>query len=298
MKRDRYEMLQYLVLESAVLLWHISGDAIQVRSVFLPRSELIKKVAELRKSLTDVHETFNEQIAREMFLFLIQPVLQEIKTDHLVIIPHEDLYYVPFQVFQDPSDRTYLGERFRLSYAPSATIFSGLRKAENVAGGKLLVVADPNISEARKEVDFLAKLYPGRHQVVSDVSETDLKSWIADYSLHHFSVHGKFRPEEPLLSYLKLRAGGQDDGELTAAEMFGLPLEQSRLVVLSACETGQAQATHANEVLGMVAPSSMLAPIRLFYPAGKLTRRRRACGCRRFTRKRKADRSARLPDWP
>ena len=34
--------------------------------------------------------------------------------------------------------------------------------------------------------------------------------------------------------------------------MFGLPLEQSRLVVLSACETGQAQATHANEVLGMV----------------------------------------------
>ena len=56
MKRDRYEMLQYLVLESAVLLWHISGDAIQVKSVFLPRSEMIKKVAELRKSLTDVHE--------------------------------------------------------------------------------------------------------------------------------------------------------------------------------------------------------------------------------------------------
>ena len=70
-------------------------------------------------------KTFDEQIAREMFLFLIQPVLQEVKTDHLVIIPHEDLYYVPFQVFQDPSDRTYLGERFRLSYAPSATIFLG-----------------------------------------------------------------------------------------------------------------------------------------------------------------------------
>ena len=42
-------------------------------------------------------------------------------------------------------------------------------KAEHIAGGKLLVVADPKISEARKEVAFLAKLYPGRHQVVSDV---------------------------------------------------------------------------------------------------------------------------------
>ena len=69
---------------------------------FWPRSELIKKVAELRNSLTDVHEPFNEQIAREMFLFLIQPVLQQIKTNHLVIIPHEDLYYVPFQVLPGP----------------------------------------------------------------------------------------------------------------------------------------------------------------------------------------------------
>ena len=39
---------------------------------------------------------------------------------------------------------------------------------------------------------------------------------------------------------------------LTAAEMFGLPLAPNSLVVLSACDTGQAQATRANEILGMV----------------------------------------------
>lgn len=33
--------------------------------------------------------------------------------------------------------------------------------------------------------------------------------------------------------------------------MFGLPLNNSRLVVLSACETGRAEATHGNEVLGI-----------------------------------------------
>jgi CHAT domain-containing protein len=51
---------------------------------------------------------------------------------------------------------------------------------------------------------------------------------------------------------LSFRRGGGDDGRLTAAEMFGLPLEKSRLVVLSACETGRAEATHGNEILGMV----------------------------------------------
>jgi CHAT domain-containing protein len=33
--------------------------------------------------------------------------------------------------------------------------------------------------------------------------------------------------------------------------MFGLPLARARLVVLSACETGRAETTNANEVLGM-----------------------------------------------
>lgn len=34
--------------------------------------------------------------------------------------------------------------------------------------------------------------------------------------------------------------------------MFGLPLQQARLVVLSACESGEAEVTRANETLGMV----------------------------------------------
>ena len=33
--------------------------------------------------------------------------------------------------------------------------------------------------------------------------------------------------------------------------MFGLPLGQAKLVVLSACETGQIEATPGNEILGM-----------------------------------------------
>ena len=66
-------------------------------------------------------------------------------------------------------------------------------------------------------------------------------------------MHGKFEASAPLLSYLDLGPrGGGDDGKLTAVEMFGLPLDNSRLVVLSACETGRTEATNGNEILGMV----------------------------------------------
>jgi CHAT domain-containing protein len=103
-------------------------------------------------------------------------------------------------------------------------------------------------------VRAIAQLFPGRSKVVTDTlaQEKDVKAWVRDFEVIHLSVHGKFNAAEPMLSYLSLARGGSDDGRLTAAEMFGLPLDKSRLVVLSACETGRAEATHGNEVLGMV----------------------------------------------
>ena len=103
------------------------------------------------------------------------------------------------------------------------------------------------------EAQAVAQLYAPRHKLLLDplARETDVKRWAGEYDILHLSVHGNFSESEPLLSYVKLGRGGTDDGELTAAEMFGLPLTRSRLVVLSACETGKARVTHANELLGM-----------------------------------------------
>jgi CHAT domain-containing protein len=254
MREEHFEMLQYLVLEHAVILWHIAPDAVHVRNVFLPRSEVIGKVAALQKSLEDRNGAFDESTAKEMYLFLIQPALAWIKSERLIIVPHEVLHQVPFQVFKDPASDRFLGERFQISYAPSATVLLAMKRARSVAAGRLLAVADPDIAAAPGEVRAIAKLFPGRSKVVTDelATETNVKSWIGEHDLVHLSVHGKFNAGEPLLSYLQLRKSGDDDGRLTAAEMFGLPLEKAQLLVLSACETGKAEATHANEILGMV----------------------------------------------
>ena len=252
MQEERYEVLSYLVTEDQTILMYVRGDAVHVRAVFLPRSQLIDKVARLRKSINK-EARFDEQTAQELFLFLIQPALQWITSNHLVIIPHEALYDVPFQVFRDPSDNRYLGERFQLSYAPSATILMRLKQMDTLAGGRLLAIAK-GIHNGSEEVETVARFYPNAQKVIKDgrVTKTDLNAWAGDYNLLHLSVHGRFDAEAPLLSYLELSKSGQDDGRLTAAEMFGLPLTKTRLVVLSACETGRTEATHANEILGMV----------------------------------------------
>jgi CHAT domain-containing protein len=254
MRSERFEMVQYLVLESGVIVWHIGPDSVTAHHVFLPRTQLMSKVASLQKSLADRNAKFDETTARELFLFLIQPLLPQIHSERLVIIPHEDLNYVPFQVFQDPADGKYLGERFQISYAPSASVLLGLKRSTTLAGGRLFAAADPAIVAAGGEVASIGKLFPGRSRIVSETlaRESDVKTAARDYDIVHLSVHGKFNATEPMLSYVALAPGAGDDGRLTAAEMFGLPLDNSRLVVLSACETGRAEATHGNEVLGLV----------------------------------------------
>jgi CHAT domain-containing protein/tetratricopeptide (TPR) repeat protein len=254
MKQDNFEVLEYLVSDTAVNVWHIDANGVHVRNVFLPRSELFAKVEALQKSLSDRNNAFDRKTARELYLFLIQPVATSIRAERLVIVPHDALHSLPFQVLENPSDGSSLGERFQLSYAPSASIQMGLRKTS--AGGKktLLAATDPEISEGEHEVESIAKLYSGRSKLMLDslIKESDVKASVGDYDIVHLSVHGRFNSQEPMLSYLKLAPGAQDDGRLTAAEMFGLPLAKTSMVVLSACETGKAEATRSNEVLGML----------------------------------------------
>ena len=58
----------------------------------------------------------------------------------------------------------------------------------------------------------------------------------ASYDVIHLSTHGLFDTTMPLLSELVFREGGNDDGNLYAGEILGLPLT-TNLVVLSACQT-------------------------------------------------------------
>jgi CHAT domain-containing protein len=209
--------------------------------------------------------TFDEKAATELFLTLVNPVLPYTRTKHLVIVPHEDMTNLPFQLLKNPADGSFLGEGLQISYAPSATILAGLNRRPDFANGRLLAMADPGIANAVAEVNAIGGLYPGRAKIVTDTlaSKQSLKSSTGGYNLLHLSVHGVFDTNNPLLSYLKLRPAQGDDGHLTAAEMFGLNLPENSLVVLSACETGLVKATHGNDVLGMV-------PALLFSGAGTL----------------------------
>ncbi len=141
-------------------------------------------------------------------------------------------------------------------YAPSATVYADLKPWQGSARNRVLAVADPSLGAAGQELAALQKIYGAGYRRLGGedlATKAMLKS--ADgggAEVWHLAVHGHFNGKDPLLSYLELAPAGGDDGRLTAAEMFGLPLGHTRLVVLSACETARAEVGRSNEVVGMM----------------------------------------------
>ena len=66
----------------------------------------------------------------------------------------------------------------------------------------------------------------------------------------HLATHGQFRADAPMESRLLLAPDGENDGNLTVPEIYGLRLNAD-LVTLSACETGLGEVAGGDDVIGL-----------------------------------------------
>lgn len=125
----------------------------------------------------------------------------------------------------------------------------------------------PELKQARSEGEIIGRIFPDAKLFVDEQAiETTLKQVRRPYWLH-LATHGFFLPnplqagvsrfENPLLrSGLALaganaRKSGNDDGILTAFEVAALDLWGTKLVVLSACETGNGEVKTGEGVMGL-----------------------------------------------
>lgn len=114
MNEEHFEVLQYMIQESALILWHISGDGVTVRNVVLLNADLIKKIDSLQASLEDPNNDFDADTAKELYLFLFAPTRDSIKSKRHVIIPQAELHQLPFEALLDPETGQALGENYQI----------------------------------------------------------------------------------------------------------------------------------------------------------------------------------------
>jgi tetratricopeptide (TPR) repeat protein len=272
---------EYLSSDVILLAYHVIGDEIVA---FVDAQDSIRAVRNLGsaasvarlvqqldvqwdrlgagKEFAERHIALLERLTRQVLASLygelmrpLEPYLNEaLSTDFeetgapqkLAIVPHGLLHRVPFHALFD--GESYLLERFEVSYAPSAKVYSLCQERISRGLDKVLAlsVADPLIPAVTEEAQAVSRHFPAA-EVLSDQQATveALRAKAPDCSVLHLACHGMFRSDNPMFSSLKLC-----DGWLTAADVLDLDLAGA-LVTLSACESGRNEVFAGDELIGL-----------------------------------------------
>ena len=185
----------------------------------------------------------------------LEPLLEEtvdrssgrtVASRKLVIVPHGLLHRVPFHALFD--GRSYLLERFEVSYAPSAKVYSLCQGRIPRGFDKALVlgVADPSIPAVAEETQAVVQHLPAAELLRDQQATVEaLRSKVPGCGVLHLACHGMFRVDNPMFSSLKV-----GDGWLAASDVIRLDLAGA-LVTLSACESGRNEVYAGDELMGL-----------------------------------------------
>ena len=179
--------------------------------------------------------------------------------DRVILIPHRFLHLFPLHALP-LANGDYLCDRFPngVSYAPSCQLLQLTQKRDRPDFNNLFAVQNPtdDLLYTNLEVEIIRSSFPSAQVLVKQ--EATKIAFNASLNLplancNHFSCHGEFNLKSPLESALILA----NEERLTLGEIFGLTLNQCRLVTLSACETGLTDPTSiSDEYIGL--PSGFL----------------------------------------
>ena len=184
---------------------------------------------------------------RELYMELIAPLRARLSAEHLVIVPHGVLHYLPFHALYDGEN--YLADSFTISYAPSAGIFSLCQQKPSAANEAPLVIGVPDSRAPfmQSEAESVARALRGSELILgAEEGEAALRNKGARSRLIHIATHGHYRPDNPLFSGIRLGAG-----YLNLYDLYQFELNAG-LVTLSGCATGINVVGAGDELLGLV----------------------------------------------
>ncbi len=118
----------------------------------------------------------------------------------------------------------------------------------------IVLRSDPKaaLPNAQMEVKRIAEKFPQTEAYLrKEASETLAIKIMGNFDIVHFACHGEtVESGDPMQSCLRLTPDENNDGRLTAAEIFNLKLN-AQLVILSGCETGRGELWGADEMIGL-----------------------------------------------
>jgi CHAT domain-containing protein len=241
--------VEYLLSDSAGTAFVVTPDTLAALDLGVGRRTLANLIDFARGTMTadsGPQSTLWRAPLRRLYQYLIQPIDRAglLAGKHrLILAPHAELHYLPFATLIAPGPgEQFLVQRYAITYTPSASVWSRLAARDSASAPRGMLALAPVGREAlpgaEAEVRGMGRLFPGAAvRLGPEATESAFKRAASSYQFLHIATLGVLNKQNPLFSYVALRPGGEEDGRLEVHEVLNLSLH-SRLVVLSACQTG------------------------------------------------------------
>jgi CHAT domain-containing protein/tetratricopeptide (TPR) repeat protein len=267
-------ILEYFINRDKLFIWLVnpSGTVDACTTVAIEKGKLQKLVTAAYqaiitppKSIANLAQSnqVRQQNLIELHKILIAPIEDKLPkgADQVItIVPHAELFKVPFAALTDPEGKLFI-EKHTLAVVPSIGVFRAtqrLASSPDVTSKEkdsLLAFGNPTIKlvsalgalpYAEREVKKIADIFGNDRSVVkigADATKANLRELVAKSSVIHLATHGLIDEDRPMDSAVLLATTGTDDGILSVKDILQLPSLKARLVTLSACQTGRGKIT-------------------------------------------------------
>jgi CHAT domain-containing protein len=229
-------------------------------------------MSDFEARLSAFRQTRADSLSQWLHSQIIAPVLEDPgELTHLFISPDGPLNLTPFDALQDEAG-TPLLETVNISYLSTGRDLLRLDLYEDIETAAPVVVADPDYGAGEEwdplpntgtEAEALSALFPEATVHHGEAATVEALRTLDSPEFLHIATHGFALPDDegtladdnPMTRAGLVFSGANDpsrtDTRLLASEAVTLDLDGTRLVVLSACESGLGQAENGEGVYGM-----------------------------------------------
>jgi CHAT domain-containing protein len=198
---------------------------------------------------------------------LMAPLVQtlaDLDIHHATLIPQGWLGLLPLHAAwtETGGDRHYARDEVCFTYAPNARALSAARQtADRVSADRIFAVYEPQPVSANPLPNSNQEVFAACDHFQQDrckiltgeaATEAAVRDQLPNHAVLHFSCHGLAGFNKPLDGGLLM----SHDNMLTLRKILSLRIENVRLAVLSACETGVPGIDLPDEVIGL--PTGLL----------------------------------------
>jgi CHAT domain-containing protein len=282
------------IKESELYIWVVqpTGEVAFRRSDLKPlwqqqNTSLANLVSSSRESIgvrgrglevvAKVNEPSKAKQLQQLHQLLISPIAQLLPQNpeaHVIFIPQDSLFLVPFVALQDANGQ-YLIEKHTILTAPAIQVLElthqqkqrlNTQYSGGFSGNEALVVGNPTmpflkegeyagqlspLPFAEEEAKAIATLLNTKAIIGNQATKVDIVQQLSHARLIHLATHGLLEDirSSDIPGAIALAPSKNDDGFLTSSEILNLKLN-AELVVLSACNTARGKIT-GDGVIGL-----------------------------------------------